>query len=258
MGSAHSHDRRDEIVNASINAPAKLTLSLRITGVRNDGYHLIDAIMTTLDLADELSIDPSVAPSRLDVDGPFAEGVPTTSDNLVLRALALVGRTAAVRLTKNIPHGGGLGGGSADAAAVLRWAGHNDPIAASRLGADIPFCVAGGRARVRGIGELIDPLAHEPNYFTLVVPPLSVSTPAVYRAWDALGGPTSEREHHPNDLEPAAFAVEPQLVVWRDRIREACGEMPILAGSGATWFVPGRHDVVDALAPARVVVTEGC
>ena len=96
MGSTHAHDRRDEIVNASISAPAKLTLSLRITGVRNDGYHLIDAIMTTLDLADELSIDPSVAPSRLDVDGPFAEGVPTSSDNLVLRALDLVGRTAAV------------------------------------------------------------------------------------------------------------------------------------------------------------------
>ena len=77
---------------------------------------------------------------------------------------------------------------------------------------------------------------------TLVVPPLHVSTPAVYRAWDELGGPTAVG---PNDLEPAAIAVEPQLVVWRDRIAELSGTTPMLAGSGATWFVEGRRD--DAL-----------
>lgn len=139
-------------------APAKLTLSLRIVGVRDDGYHIIDAVMTTLELHDRLTITPTPSTGELTFVGPFAAGIPTDSTNLVARALRLVHRTASVTVTKNIPHGGGLGGGSADAAAVLRWAGFDDPTAASRLGADIPFCMAGGRARVRGIGEVIDPL----------------------------------------------------------------------------------------------------
>ena len=125
-------------------ANAKLTLSLRVTGVRDDGFHLIDAEMVSLDLADELEIEPAVT-SSLTVSGPFADGVPTDGSNLCLRALALAGRTASIRLRKAIPHGGGLGGGSADAAAVLRWAGFDDLIDASRLGADIPFCLVGGR-----------------------------------------------------------------------------------------------------------------
>ena len=172
--------------------------------------------------------------------------MPTDGSNLISRALALVGRTAAVHVDKRIPHGGGLGGGSADAAAILRWAGFTDLGAASRLGADIPFCLVGGRARVRGIGEIVEPIRHQPMEITLVVPPLHVSTPAVYRAWDALGGPTGTG---PNDLEPAAVVVEPALVRWRDRIGELAGVAPVLAGSGATWFVPGKRD--DALASLR-------
>jgi 4-diphosphocytidyl-2-C-methyl-D-erythritol kinase len=128
----------------------------------------------------------------------------------------------------------------------LRWAGFEDLAAASRLGADVPFCMVGGRARVRGIGEIVEPTWFQPLEVTLVVPPLHVSTPAVYRAWDDLGGPTAEG---PNDLEPAALTVEPALVRWRDRIADACGVTPVLAGSGATWFVPGRRD--DALASLR-------
>jgi 4-diphosphocytidyl-2-C-methyl-D-erythritol kinase len=215
-------------------APAKLTLTLRITGTRADGYHLLDADMVSLELADVLSIDP--AGSGITVSGPYAAGVPTDASNLVARALALAGRTAAVHVDKRIPHGGGLGGGSADAAAVLRWAGVTDLVAASRLGADIPFCIVGGRARVRGIGEVVEPVQHEPMDVTLVVPPLHVSTPAVYRAWDDLVGPTGAG---PNDLEPAALVVEPALARWRDRIAERAGVAPVLAGSGATWFVPG-------------------
>ncbi|MEN9504782.1 MAG: 4-diphosphocytidyl-2-C-methyl-D-erythritol kinase [Actinomycetota bacterium] len=232
----------------TIEAPAKLTRSLRITGVRADGYHLIDAEMVTLELCDRLSFD---AGSGLTIDGPFAAGVPDDASNLVARALRLVGRDAAVEVHKAIPHGGGLGGGSADAAAVFRWAGFDDLVAASRLGADIPFCMVGGRARVRGIGELIEPLPTVAADVTLVIPPLSVSTPAAYRAWDELGGPTADG---PNDLEPAAIAVVPELARWRDRIAELAGVAPVLAGSGATWFVEGHRSALRALEPTATVV----
>jgi 4-diphosphocytidyl-2-C-methyl-D-erythritol kinase len=243
------------VSTVTVAAYAKLTLSLRITGVRADGYHLIDAEMVTLDLADTLVIDP--AGTGLTADGPFAAGMPLDDTNLVAKALRLAGRTAAIHVHKAIPHGGGLGGGSADAAAVLRWAGlGTDPehlAAAAALGADIAFCLVGGRARVRGIGELIDPLSPQPRDITLVIPPLAVSTPAAYRAWDALGGPHADG---PNDLEPAAIAVEPQLAVWRDRITDCCGVAPILAGSGATWFVHGHQPALQQLQPeARVVLT---
>lgn len=237
----------------TVAAPAKLTRTLRITGVRDDGYHLLDAEMVTLELADTLVIDPDG--HGLTCDGPFAGGVPLDEGNLVLRALRLTGRTAGIHLHKAIPHGGGLGGGSADAAAVLRWAGVGDTddelVAVSRLGADIPFCIRGGRARVRGIGELLDPLPPIALDVTLVVPPLAVSTPAAYRAWDALGGPTATG---PNDLEPAAIAVEPELARWRDRIGELAGVAPTLAGSGATWFLEGHHPAVGDLAPEATVV----
>ena len=158
-------------------APAKLTWSLRVVGVRDDGYHLIDAEMVTLDLADVLTVTPAEE-TTLTVSGPFTEGVPTDARNLVVRALAAVQRSAAVHLDKQIPNGGGLGGGSADAAAILRWAGIGDLAVAAGLGADVPFCVVGGRARVTGIGEVVAPLPHVARTVTLVVPPLRVSTPA--------------------------------------------------------------------------------
>jgi 4-diphosphocytidyl-2-C-methyl-D-erythritol kinase len=222
-------------------APAKLTWSLRITGVRPDGYHLIDAEMVSLSLHDVLTIDPSR--SGLAATGRYAAGVPTDGRNLVARALALAGRQAHVTIDKRIPHGGGLGGGSADAAGVLRWAGFSDPVAAASIGADVSFCLVGGRARVTGIGEVVEPLEFVARQVTLVIPPLAVSTPAAYRAWDAMGGPTAEG---PNDLEPAAVAVAPELARWRDRIGELSGHPPVLAGSGATWFLEGQHS--DALA----------
>ena len=239
---------------STVRAPAKLTLSLRITGVRADGYHLIDAEMVSLDLADTLTFDP--AGRGLTADGPFAAGVPLDDTNLVAKALRSAGRDASIHVHKAIPHGGGLGGGSADAAAVLRWAGWtgtaDELLAASRLGADVSFCLVGGRARVRGIGEIIDPLPFQPLDITLVIPPLGVSTPAAYRAWDDLGGHTAEGV---NDLEPAAIVVQPTLAHWRDRIGEAAGEQPTLAGSGATWFLRGHHDLASALPEAMVVHT---
>ena len=249
-------------MSATIRAHAKLTRTLKMTGLRDDGFHLLDAEMVSLDLHDQLTITPGG--SGIDVTGPFADGVPTDGSNLIVGALELAARRAHVTVDKRIPHGGGLGGGSTDAAAVLRWAGSGTDrealLAASGLGADISFCLVGGRARVTGIGEIVEPLAHVDRTVTLIIPPLSVSTPAAYRAWDDLGGPTGEG---PNDLEVAALTVEPRLAWWRDAIAERIGEAPVLAGSGATWFTERSFtdderdnalgDLVDE--GARVVVT---
>jgi len=211
-------------------AHAKLTVSLRVTDLREDGYHLIDAEMVSLDLADEITFSAG--------DGLRIRGaqVDAGEDNLVRRALQAVGRTAQVELHKRIPAGAGLGGGSSDAAAVLRWAGVDDLEVAASIGADVPFCVRGGRARVRGIGEVVEALVFEERTYTLLTPPFGCSTVEVYRAWDALGEPTAPG---PNDLEPAALAVEPRLAEWRDRLADATGLEPRLAGSGSTWFVEG-------------------
>lgn len=236
-----------------VDAPAKLTLWLKVTGVRDDGFHLIDSEMSSLTLADTLEIEES-NDTTITVVGPYAVGVPTDERNLIHKALTLVNRTARIRVTKNIPHGGGLGGGSTDAAAILRWAGMTgtpDQLeAAARIGADVSFCLVGGRARVSGIGEIVEPLQSLPRDITLVIPPIHVSTPAVYKKWDQMGGPTGPNG---NDLEPAALAVEEDLATWRDAIGSATGETPLLAGSGATWFVMGHHHIT--LPGAQVVHT---
>jgi 4-diphosphocytidyl-2-C-methyl-D-erythritol kinase len=230
-------------------APAKLTVSLRITGRRRDGYHFLDAEMVSLDLHDRLQISDG---DGLEVLGPAAAGVPVDDTNLVRRALALVGRTARVRVEKHIPAGAGLGGGSSNAAAILRWAGVDDVELAASLGADVPFCLAGGRARVTRIGDVVEPLPVVPRTFTLVMPPFGMSTADVYRAWDDMGGPAGERD---NDLEPAALQVDARLGDWRLRVEAATGARPTLAGSGSTWFVDGDHAyATTTLAPARVVV----
>ncbi len=161
------------------------------------------------------------------------------------RALRAVGRTARVRVVKRIPVGGGLGGGSADAAAVLRWAGCRDLSIALALGSDVPFCVLGGRAMVRGVGERVDPVPFEPRSFVLLVPPFGVPTGPVYREWDSSdgsrGGNSTSGDPGRNDLTEPALRVEPRLSLWRDVLRDLSGREPRLAGSGATWFVEGTR-----------------
>jgi 4-diphosphocytidyl-2-C-methyl-D-erythritol kinase len=220
-----------------VEACAKLTVSLRVVGVRADGYHLLDAEMVALDLHDTLVFDPA-----------GSNDLPP--DNLVSRALAAVGRDARVDLVKRIPAGAGLGGGSADAAAVLRWARCSDLGVAAGLGADVPFCLTGGRARVTGVGEVVMPLPYEERVFTLLTPPRPVSTPAVYAEWDRLDGPVDPRGR--NDLEPAALSLFPELAQWRDRLGDVAGARPTLAGSGGTWFVEGAFEG-DGLVVARTV-----
>jgi 4-diphosphocytidyl-2-C-methyl-D-erythritol kinase len=163
----------------------------------------------------------------------------------------LCNRRAHVRVHKRIRAGAGLGGGSADAAAILRWAGYDDVINAASIGADVAFCLVGGRARVRGIGEMVEPLPFTVRTYTLLTPPFGCSTPAVYAKWDELGGPHGARG---NDLEPAALAVEPRLAEYRDSLAKVSGRTPRLAGSGSTWFVegayPGEGRVVARTVPA--------
>jgi 4-diphosphocytidyl-2-C-methyl-D-erythritol kinase len=231
-------------------APAKLTVSLQVTGVRPDGYHELEAEMVTLSLADELQIDPEGSGLAVACEpGLRPDGLPGPGENLVERALAACGRRAGVRLTKRIPLGGGLGGGSADAAAVLRWAGITDPQVALGLGSDVPFCLVGGRARVEGVGEKVTPLPFEPRTYVLLLPPFGVETARVYAAWD--DDPTHES---PNALTRAALVVEPRLADWRDALGEWAGRRPVLAGSGSTWFVEGEGASGDGALPDRLRV----
>jgi 4-diphosphocytidyl-2-C-methyl-D-erythritol kinase len=218
-------------------APAKLTLSLAVTGLRSDGYHELRSEMVSLSLADELTF--AAEGSGLTVvaePGTRGETLGEEKDNLITRALAAVGRRAAVRVRKRIPLGGGLGGGSTDAAAVLRWAGCTDADVARALGSDVPFSVLGGRALVEGTGETVTPLDFEPRTFLLVLPPFGVDTARVYAAWDELGG-GEHPEDRGNALTTAALTVEPRLAQWGDALRQVAGEQPTLAGSGSTWFV---------------------
>ena len=233
-------------------AAAKLTVSLRIVGVRHDGYHLVDAEMVTLDLVDTLFVTLGDGLEFVDETNGDAMVLDAGDDNLVRRALRLCERRANVRVHKRIRAGAGLGGGSADAAAILRWAGYDDVITAASIGADVAFCLVGGRARVRGIGEIVEPLPFAVRTYTLLTPPFGCSTPAVYAKWDALGGPHGA---HGNDLEDAALAVEPRLEEYRDALAAASGRRPRLAGSGSTWFVegayPGEGRVVARTVPAQ-------
>ena len=185
-----------DAVAARVVAPAKLTLSLRITGVRPDGYHLLDAEMVTLDLADTLTLDaavPTASPSAGPTPPACRPTAPTWSPGRWPPWVAPPPCTSTSRSP--------TAAGSA-AARPMRQPCCAGPViddldAAARLGADVPFCLVGGRASCRGIGEIVEPLPVEPLTVTLVVPPLHVSTPAVYRAWDALGGPTGRRRQRP-------------------------------------------------------------
>ena len=237
-------------------AHAKLTWYLEITGTRPDGYHLLRSEMTSLALHDELTIDPDGDYLHI----PNAPYLPTGPTNLVRQALALVGRTAGITLMKHIPTGGGLGGGSADAAAVLRWAGGVSDEQALRLGGDVPFCLRGGRCEVAGIGEELTPLPYEERQVTLLLPPFSINTKRAYAAYDELVR-SGERPGGRNHLEAAACAVDPRMATALAWARAEFGDVQ-LAGSGSTMFVAGhvnsnaaRWDVTSPVGALRVVQT---
>jgi 4-diphosphocytidyl-2-C-methyl-D-erythritol kinase len=220
-------------------AHAKLTWNLEILGRREDGFHELRSEMTTISLHDVLFVDENT--DHLEVLSPFATEIATDQDNLIVRALRLVGRRAGVRVEKSIPVGGGLGGGSADAAAILRWAGGVSNELALTLGADVPFCQRGGRAVVEGVGERLIDLPFEERKVTLIVPDFGVSTAASYRAYDEMradGWSPSGTNH----LEEPAGRVEPRLAATLAWLRAELGPQVRLAGSGSSMFVEGHLD----------------
>ena len=206
-------------------APAKLNLELRVLGLRADGSHEVETLIQAIDLCDLLTLAPAPA-ATLKVSGFF---VPSGEENLVLRAAAALGLKAEFGLHKLIPPGAGLGGGSSDAAAVLRAAGKGlADLAqiAARLGADVPFFLRGGRALATGRGERIRPLPPRPAWYALAWPGFEVSTAAVYRAWDQVGG------EGPNHLFRPACAVEPRLAEFAAGL----GKDWRMTGSGSAFF----------------------
>jgi 4-diphosphocytidyl-2-C-methyl-D-erythritol kinase len=233
-------------------APAKLTWFLEITGRRDDGMHELRAEMLSVDFCDRLEIEDG---DYLRLEGPHSNVV-ANEDNLVARALQLVNRRAGVTLHKFIPPGGGLGGGSSDAGAILRWAGGVSSEAAVSLGGDVPFCQIGGRALVEGVGERIDELAYEKRDVTLVLLSFGVNTAQCYKAFDELvaGGTAPKGRNH---LEAAARLVEPRLAETMDWLAATLGDRVHLAGSGSTLFVEGHLeegvDAWDVTGPEGVV-----
>ncbi len=242
---------RDPNGPAGAAAPAKLTWSLRVLGTRPDGFHELEALATTVDQPhDAVRLESSDRGISLRVTGVDRD-VPADDTNLAWRAAAAAGLDVAITLEKQIPAGGGLGGGSSDAAAVLRALVDHfglDPrraeAIAAELGSDVPMCLRGGTAWMRGRGERIESIGGiPPTTVVIATPPLHSSTPAVYRAWDELGGPRATRAIAApsalagcttalvNDLEPAAEAVEPRLAEFRRAFQ----------ARGRPRTVPGRE-----------------
>ncbi|MBR1979519.1 MAG: 4-(cytidine 5'-diphospho)-2-C-methyl-D-erythritol kinase [Akkermansia sp.] len=240
-------------------APAKINLSLKVLGKREDGFHKVDIIMARLDLEDELDFHNSRTTTLL-CDTP---GVPTDESNLVFRAVRefekVYGRKAKQRitLTKRIPHGAGLGGGSADAGVTLRAL--NDIIGtnydmeelaamAANLGSDVPFFLNPVLSRCTGRGEIVKPLPAFASWSSPVVllkPQFGVATPTAYKRFAdsrrLQGIPYGVQEvdglRLVNDLEKPVFEKFPVLglmkrwLLGREGVRAA-----LMSGSGSTMF----------------------
>lgn len=289
----------------SLLAPAKVNLVLEITNRLPDGFHALDTVFQWLALADTLELE-SAATTRLDISSALQQGsgleIDTGEKNLVIRALRLVekrvGRPLPTQfsLHKVIPAGGGLGGGSADAAAALTGLNRLYELGlsqgellelASELGADVAFGLVGGTARGRGKGGILEslptPQLLNEYVLILVIPPFGLSTPSVYRQWDAMDeaerrpargcaeslaqnltsdiseAGKAHRQNHleanfqpetwleqlRNDLEPAAWALAPELSTVSALLREAGCQATLLCGSGSTvcGLVKGDSDV---------------
>jgi 4-diphosphocytidyl-2-C-methyl-D-erythritol kinase len=250
-----------------VDAFAKLTLSLRVLGTRDGGYHELDAFTVSVtEPHDHLTITPAEETS-IAIDGPFARDVPADASNLAWQAADALGARVSIALRKGIPSGAGLGGGSTDAAAVLVACGKELDVdlsaIAATLGADVPFCLDGGAARMRGVGDVLEPAEVPLLSIVVITPPFGCATAEVYRAWDALGGPSGTEVDSGdarvgalvNDLEPAAHHVEPRLVTFRDAVERAGQRTPILAGSGSSYALLFRDAGSAEDARARLEAT---
>ena len=253
-------------------APAKVNLTLHVTGQRADGYHLLDSLVVFASIGDTVTARAADQLS-LTITGPQAAGLPVSDDNLVLRAARLMGGGAEVSLEKRLPIASGIGGGSADAAATLRLMTRlrNVPLpdaqAVLGLGADVPVCLVGRAVRMTGVGDSITPVpALPPLDIVLINPGVAVSTPAVFRA-------LHRRDHAPmptdlpswpdarsfadwlalqrNDLQAAAISLAPSIAEVLVAIRQTGCLYAGMSGSGATCFglyPPDGHSAKAACA----------
>ncbi|WP_456413808.1 4-(cytidine 5'-diphospho)-2-C-methyl-D-erythritol kinase [Oceanithermus profundus] len=242
-------------------ACAKLNLGLAVRGRRADGYHELHTLFATVDVCDEVRLAPRAEGVRLRVAGEVA--VPEGPENLAWRAAAAYLEAAGVpggveiELAKRVPAGAGLGGGSADAAAVLRGlakvypAGVDLAALARGQGADVPFLLRGGLAEARGVGEELRFLEPVEVHFVLVKPPFEVPTAGAYAALEPRDfGPELDvpgilealRRAAPppwrNDLERAVFFAYPPLADLKRLLEEHGLGGALMSGSGSTLFAP--------------------
>lgn len=249
-------------------APAKINLTLHVTGRRADGYHLLDSLVAFADVGDRLLAARAEA-SSLTLDGPFGARVPAGPDNLVMKAAGLVtgGRGVAFALEKRLPPASGVGGGSADAAAAIRAAirleGDDPEGLAARLaaldrgavlglGADVPVCLLSRPARMGGIGERLEYLPFPEAPVLLVNPGVEAPTGAVFAALASPGNPPMPEvlpswadvgelarwlAGQRNDLEPPARMIVPEIDAVLCALTAQAGALIArMSGSGATCF----------------------
>lgn len=237
-------------------APAKINLTLHVTGQRADGYHLLDSLVMFADKGDRITLALADETS-LQVEGRMTEGVPVDESNLMLRAARMMGVPVAMKVKKRLPNAAGLGGGSSDAAAVLTaislMTGKPIPRRAIELGADVPVCLARSPARMRGIGDLVTPVAGLPALEAVLVNPgRPVPTATVFEHLRSKDNPpmpedipsglsaaemTAWLAGMRNDLEEPAMAAEPVIAQVFDTLSRTPGCMLTrMSGSGGTCF----------------------
>ncbi|PKP91480.1 MAG: 4-(cytidine 5'-diphospho)-2-C-methyl-D-erythritol kinase [Alphaproteobacteria bacterium HGW-Alphaproteobacteria-16] len=257
-------------------APAKLNLALHVRRRRDDGYHELETLFAFVADGDVLALDPKG--EGFVVEGPFAGALTGEGDNLVTRAAARFGAAFSVQvagrvtLTKNLPVASGLGGGSADAAAMLRLLARRHGVAlddprlfavADGLGSDVPACLLGRTARGTGRGEALTEIAGASGTPVLLVNPgVAVSTAAVFGAWDGVdrgpltdGDPVAAALAGRNDLEPPALQIAPAIGDVLTMLGKADGVvLARMSGSGATCFA--LFDSVQARGRAASAVRQ--
>lgn len=241
-----------------LTAPAKINLALHVVGQRDDGYHLLDSLVVFTEFGDVLDTQEGAGLS-LRVSGPFSDGVPEDRRNLVWQAAEIAAFCGTIHLEKHLPHGAGIGGGSSDAAAILR--AHGGAARALELGADVPVCLSERPQRMEGIGEAVSAVSGVPSFdLVLVNPGVHMPTPAVFRALTRKdnAGMGVVPEHvtlawlrgQRNDLEAAARDVSAQIAVCLESLHDA--ELARMSGSGSTCFGIYPDAQSAAAAAARI------
>ncbi len=237
-------------------APAKINLTLHVTGMRSDGYHILDSLVVFVDVGDQIAAQIADE-THLSVTGPFAKGVPTDETNLVVKAAKKLDFPMALTLDKRLPPSSGIGGGSADAAATLRaglrlGAPHADELQVLTLGADVPVCLASKSTRMRGVGDVLQPLKLPALHLVLINPRVEVSTPNVFRRLESKNNApmpddlprwpdslafTDWLGTQRNDLQNPAAALAPEIAAVLNALEQSTGAvMARMSGSGATCF----------------------